>query len=283
MRRAGLQGDRTQIPDMVLLLQRTPAPDRLLMDTTLHSLAQMGATDALASINALIQSNKDTNIVNYAKAVRARLLAESQAGFQPDNDVQAKGKLDRFYKELGETPGDINAGVAAYLKNLASRVGPGVAPQFPMELYAMRELADMAYHSQYAGFTKLPGLSQAQFNLDGRSALKVRLAPLSAADQIAWLIDDLSKKKVITEEESAEIQLASDLGPSAGQSAAAKLWDMDQHRDNYSRAGFSALFSVITMSGDEESNLWDHFKNDPNPLISEYAERGGGGQFIEAY
>ncbi len=131
--------------------------------------------------------------------------------------------------------------------------------------------------------TTLAGMSQAQFNLDGRSALKVRLAPLSPPDQIAWLIQDLSKKKYITEDESAEIQLAGDLGPAAGQSAAAKLWDMDQRRDKYSGAGFSVLFSVITMSGDDEKNIWDHFKNDANPLIAEYAKRGGGGQFIEAY
>ncbi len=282
-RRAGLQQDRTQIPDMVALLHRAPAPDRFLMDTTLHSLAQMGAVDALPSMNDLIQSSADINVSNYAKAARSRLLAESEAGSEPDNDIQAQAKLERFYKELGETPDDINAGVTTYLKNLKVRVGPGVAPKFPAELYAMRELADMAYHSQYRGFTRLAGMSQIQFILDGRSDLKVRLAPLLQADQIIWLVQDLSKKQSMTDEESAEIQLASDLGPAAGQAAAAKLLEMDQHRDKYSRAGFSALFSVITMASGDDHSILDHFKNDPNPLIAEYARRGGGGQFIEAY
>ncbi len=282
-RRAGLQQDRTQIPTMVALLRRTPMPDRFLMDTALHSLAQMGAVDALPPINDLIQSSKDINISNYAKAARARLLAESEAGPGPDNDVQAQAKLDRFYEELGETPADINEGVTLYLKELKSRVGPGVPPKFPAELYAMRELADMAYHSQYTGFASLVGMSQIQFNLDGRSALKVRLASLSQSDRVAWLVQDLSTKQSITDEENAEIQLAGDLGPSAGQAAAVKLLEMDQHRDKYSRAGFSALFSVITMSGSDGRNVLDHFKNDPNPLIAEYAKRGGGGQFIEAY
>ena len=51
-------------------------------------------------------------------------------------------------------------------------------PRNPVELYAVRRLADMAYRSRFQGFTELSGMAEANSDLDARSALKVRPAPL---------------------------------------------------------------------------------------------------------
>ena len=282
MRRAGLRGDHAQIPGMIAVLQEKPTPSPVLLRTTLHSLAQLGATNALPSIDNLIQSSTDKNIVAYAQVARARLLAESSINADASED--AKVMLDNFYQQLHESPMDINASVSAYRENLKQHPpGPDAVPLIPTELYAMRELADMDYENQSSSFATLPGITQVNFTLDSRSNLKVRLAPLSSPERIAWLIQDLAHKTTLSNDEFAEIQLTGDLGPDAGKAAAAKLQVMEQQKNLASRAAFNALFGVIAMSGDKEKILWKHFENNSDPYIAEYARRRGAGGFVEGY
>ena len=290
-RQAGLRADRTHVPDLIAILQEKPTPTRFLMETTLHSLAQLGATDALPALNALTQSGKgqdgkglvEPNVVNAARAARARLVAEAAAGPDTGSPVQAQAKLDHFYSELGETPTDLNAALQAYTKEAAKPGGADIAPKYPVELYAVRQLADIAYRSAYKGFTNLPGMSQVNFALDARSALKVRLAPLSDAERASWLVQDLSTKAVVTDPEQAEIQLAGELGTTASAIAGAKLQEMDQNHTKYGRAAFNALFGVLSVSGGPERILLKHFESDPNPFIAEYARNGGTSEFIAGY
>ena len=287
-RQAGLRADRTRIPDLIAILQEKPTPTRFLMETTLLSLAQLGATDALPALNALTQSGKgqdgkdlvEPNVVHAAIAARARLIAEAAAGPDTGSLAQAKVKLNRFYSELGETPVDLNAALRVY--PLAQKAFD-VPPRNPVELYAMRQLADMAYRSAYRGFTSLPRMLQVNFVLDPRSALKVRLARLSNAERASWLVQDLSTKSVVTDPEQAEIQLAGELGTTASAIAGAKLQEMDQNHTKYGRAAFNALFGVLSVSGGPERILLKHFESDPNPFIAEYARNGGTSEFIAGY
>ena len=174
MRRAGLQFDRSQIQTLTGIVQEKPTPSRFLMETTLHSLARMGATDALPAVDALIQGGGgtggndavDPNVVNAARAARARSVAEAA---YPDAGAagQMQAKLARFYAELGETPASLNAAMLAYMNGPAKNVGPGISPKYPVELYALRELADMAYSSPQRNFTSaLPGMVDVDFALD---------------------------------------------------------------------------------------------------------------------
>lgn len=282
-RQAGLRSDRTRTLDLIAILQEKPTPTWFLMETTLHSLAQLGANDALPAINVLTKNSKglvEPNVVHAAIAARARLIAEAAAGPDTGSLAQAKVKLNRFYSELGETPVDLNAALRVY--PLAQKAFD-VPPRNPVELYAMRQLADMAYRSAYRGFTSLPRMLQVNFVLDPRSALKVRLARLSNAERASWLVQDLSTKSVVTDPEQAEIQLAGELGTTASAIAGAKLQEMDQNHTKYGRAAFNALFGVLSVSGGPERILLKHFESDPNPFIAEYARNGGTSEFIAGY
>jgi hypothetical protein len=283
-RQAGLLADKTQILDMIAIVRDRSANDPALAETSLHSLAQLGATEAIPDIETLTQTGKDQNLVNFATAARAHLLAESVVSPDAADMIQAKEEVSRFYSELNKTPADINTGVSKYLKSLSDHpTGPDIAPHYPIELFAMRELADMAYHSSYPGFVKLPDMAQVNFTLDTRSALKVWLAPLSAIERATWLVKDLSGKKILTDAENAEMQLAGDLGAIISPLAAAKVLEMDHQRGQYSSAGFSALFRVLTAAGRPEKAVLDRFKSDADSKIAHYARHGGGGEFIPGY
>jgi hypothetical protein len=290
-RQVGLEMEQTRIPDLIAILQENPTPTRFLMETTLLSVAQLGATKALPAINALAQSDKNQNskvlvnpnIVHAAIAARARLIAEADSGPDDGSLTQAQAKLNIFYSELGETPADLNAALLTYNKEAAKPNGADVAPSYPTELYAVRMLADMAYRSAFKGFTKLPGMAEVDFSQDPRSALKVRLAPLSDSERAAWLVEDLSHKTALTETEDAEIQLAGELGTLASAAAASKLQEMERDHAEYGRAAFNALFGALTVSGGSQKMLLKHFEKDPNPFIAEYAQNGGANNFIAGY
>lgn len=285
-RQAGLRADRARIPALVAILQEKPTPTRFLMETTLLSVAQLGATDALPAINALAQGAKDQDGKDLVEpdvvsAARARLIAEAAAGPDTGTPAQAQAKLGRFYQELGETPAALNAVMRGY--EAAQPKAADLPPRNPVEFYAIRQLADMAYRSAYRGFAQLPGVSQVDFALDARSALKVRLAPLSDAERAAWLVQDLSRKAVFGDTENAEAQLGGELGTAASAVAAAKLQEMGQHTAQYKHAAFTGLFNLLVRSGGPERTLLDHFKNDPDPTIAGDAGDGGRGELIAGY
>lgn len=195
LRQAGLHGDHSRVPAMIEALQHPAHPNYVL--TSLLALAQLGATDALPAIDGLINDNKDQNVVNFAKAARARLVAEDSAKGIKDSQAQAAAEVNRFYQELGLTSTSLNAGVAAYEEVLRqNRASPVITmdadpPVAPIELFAMRELADMAYQSSHSAFASLPDVAVVDFGLDPDSALKVRLAPLPHDQRIATMLDEM--------------------------------------------------------------------------------------------
>jgi hypothetical protein len=111
-RQAGLLADKTHILDMIAIVRDRSANDPALAETSLHSLAQLGATEAIPDIETLTQTGKDQNLVNFATAARAHLLAESVVSPDAADMIQAKEEVSRFYSELNKTPADINTGVS---------------------------------------------------------------------------------------------------------------------------------------------------------------------------
>ena len=104
---AGLNGDRSRIPEMIHVLQTHGSAD--IQKTLLVTLARLGAIDALPAFDAVIQNKlapTPAMLSNFAQAARARLLAETE----PTPQTQA----ERFFKELGETPTQFNAVLTAY-------------------------------------------------------------------------------------------------------------------------------------------------------------------------
>lgn len=251
MRAAGLHSDPTYIGNMVKALTNPPHPD--YKKTALHALARLGAVEALPAIDATIL-NSDADTKSYARVARARLVAEDEAKSVADT-AKASVKLNRFYQELGLTPEGVNEGVLQHYV----RGGTSDGPQ-PVEVYAMREIADMIYQGPYKNFVALPVASQVSFQNDYPSALKVSLSSLNSSARVQKLVQELAQKSTLGTNDYYDMQLAADEGISASQAVATQLHVMDANRNQYTPEGFTALLQVLHGIGDkEQAPLFAHF------------------------
>ena len=122
IRQAGLTNDRSQAPLMMSVLSDPSHPHPSVIRTALHSLAQLGATEALPLFDIMAQ-NKSVD-PNYLETMRQRLLAESQAASAPTGPKKAATKLSAFYHGLNFTPSQVGTATSS----AASQVG-GTPPQ----------------------------------------------------------------------------------------------------------------------------------------------------------
>jgi hypothetical protein len=212
---------------------------------------------------------------------RARLLAEAAAQDISDGPLKAKTKIDRFYTELGVTPGDLNAG-AALFRSMSQRA----TGMHPPEIAAPRAVADMVYHGKLEDYVDLPRVASLNFALDQPSSLKMKLAAMAPADRMYWLISDLADSKTEGDIQYFELQLAADYGIPAADAAIAKLGDMEQHRDRYqSDVGFVAMFQIlVTLNYPVRPAVLSRFLNDPDSSVAYYAASlPTQWQFMEGY
>ncbi len=275
MRQAGLHGDRSQIRYMVEAFQNPVSDDNdvsyHIRLSLLRPLAQLGATEALPALEDVIQSDpakplpgqtyadswENGQIIALSKVVRARILAQSGAQGAADDKARASAQVRRFLQELGQTPGSLNAAVAAYKAQEQRHLeAAGHNPDYrndavPVELFAVRELADMAYRDRYRGFVSLPDVARVDFSQDDGAALKARLAPLSSSQRIATLVDEISQEKVKDNLALRRAQLLADGGPSALPTITGRQQHIKAHRDLYPGnfrlpSGLSTLEDVQT-------------------------------------
>lgn len=266
IRTAGLRGDRFQIPAITAWLQKPPHPD--FIPTALHALARLGATEALPTIDALRQQRPNWG-GDFGTVARARLVAEASSKAESDPTRQAAMKVDRFYHELGLSPAELTSTVSRYRPEQPKASDSYSLP--PLEVYAMRELADIVYMGSYSAYAALPGVADVDFSKDYPSFLKIRLAPLSQELRLSWLINDLAHKKTLGANDSYEMQLAADGGTDASHLAMSKLWEMDNRRDVYIHTGFAALFEVLDAIRDKDQGpIFVHFAHDRDPFVAHY-------------
>lgn len=280
IRQAGIKGDNTKTQTIIESLKRPT--HRTYVYTCLHALAQLGAIEALPTIDTVIQNSQDQEGSNFARVAKARLIAEDSAKTIIDNRTRAVTKTKRFYKELSLTPADLNAGLKASQSPITDENGrisiaTGGHKPHSVELYAVRELADLVYKDGYKDFADLAEVDQVDFQQDYASALKMRLAPLSRDQRLVTIIQELSRKTALTFNDYNEIQLAVNEGQVASHAAANELRKMESHRDQYNQinhhSGFTALFQVIAGVGDEQqAPLINHFKQDQDPAVRHYAD-----------
>lgn len=258
MRQAGLQGNRSQIRLMIKILQSPPGAESLSVVYTtrlslLRPLAQLGATEALPVLSSIIQRDpnkpfpgltytdawENEQVIARARAVKARIITQSSTQGIADDKSRASAEVKRFFLELGQTPTSLNAAVASYKaenqRHLAATrlVSDERDNAVPVELFAVRELADMAYHDRYRGFASLPDVARVDFNQDDGSALKVRLAPLPREQRIATLVGELSAEQIGDIHALYRAQLLADEGPTALPLMKAKQQDFIVHRRQY--------------------------------------------------
>lgn len=275
MRQAGLHGDRSQIRYMVEAFQNPVSDDNdvsyHIRLSLLRPLAQLEATEALPALEDVIQSDprkplpgqtyadswENEQIIALSKVVRARILAQSGAQGLADDKARASAQVRRFFQALGQMPQSLNAAVAAYNAQEQRHLeAAGHNPDYrhdavPVELFAVRELADMAYRDRYRGFVSLPDVARVDFNQDAGAALKARLAPLSSAQRVATLVDGISQEKVRDNLALRRAQLLADEGPSALPAITGRQQHIKAHRDLYPGnfrlpSGLSTLEDVQT-------------------------------------
>ena len=241
---SGLHRDRSDVGGLINSIGKS-SPS-IYKKSGMHSLARLGAIEATSAINDIANTN-DLDIANYAKASKARLLAEA-ANRSLTGAQSTKAKLGSFYQELGETPEQINAAVAAHYNGGGASIGPQ-----PVEVYALREVADIIYCDAENSNTVFiaPSVGTLDMQHDPPSALKLKVASLPAAARIPNLIQDLSQKKTLGMDDYFEMQLAADGGLAASSAAAAQLVQMEANKTQYAPEGFTALLQVIHAVGDK--------------------------------
>lgn len=282
-RRAGRQEDVQQTGRLTKALRDGSylASDPNAVATML-ALSQIGSADALPTINTFLEQEQkkitpDSDAVNAALVARARIIAQQGTETIPGGLV-----LRRFYAALQQTPEQINADVANYVKACSKPVSDlRVDP--PLGVYALRTVADMAYQRRGSDLMQFPEATALNFAADPRSALKVRLAPLSDRERAAWLVETLSHSKAVSTQENYEIQLAGDLGDIVEPLAAAKVQDMSINREKYHVAAFYALFGVLYLSGEPGAVVVKPYLKDKDPIIADAARHGAAGTFNVGY
>jgi len=276
MRLAGLRGDRSQINYMVGAFQNPPGTEAKdvvfnIRFNLLLPLAQLGATEALPALEDVIQSDpakplpgqpyadawQNRQIIALSKAVKARILSQSATRGMTGDKARAAAEVQQFFHDLGQTPASLNTAVAAYealnRRHLeASRPASDARDDaVPVELFAVRELADMAYHDRYRGFMSVPDVARVDFAQDDRAATKARLAPLPSVQRVGVLVDEISQAKIVDGSILRRAQLLSDEGPSALPAITGRQQHIKAHRDSYPGSfrfppGLSTLEDVQT-------------------------------------
>jgi hypothetical protein len=244
MRAAALKKDRTAIP---AIMEALSSSNDTIIATALHAACHLTAEEAIPSIEALLTSNRvPAYLKQQARGELARMKAEIAARDGATASQQAETKVKRILAEVGVTPEQVNERVSAFTLGRAGSDGR------PLELYALRAIAKMAYYGEYNNFKNVPEFQQLDWNSDFAASLLIKLAPLNKSERVAWLIDELSNKKSLGKNEYILRQLAIDEGLAASRAAASMLQQMSGHWEVYAHTGFAALFHVIDGVGDKE-------------------------------
>ena len=295
LRAAALQGDHSKVHDLIAALSVGHAS---YIATALHGLVHLHATEALPDIEAFLQKEQTGFLADEARATRARLLADSALGVpnapkveretaaskegpapvEPARLQATRAQVQRFQQELNLDEDKLTAGAAEYLRKRQQG-----DKAWPLEVAAISELADMAYHGDYAAFASLPEFKNPEiFKVDTNIMLRMKYAAVPRALRAQQMVDDLAKSGG----NGTLLQLAIDEGLPASHAAAKKLMEMDKHREQYAHTlngetyvhpGFASLFRLIAGVGDKEQlPLIEHFMKDKDGYIVYYATQVRG-------
>ena len=282
LHQAGLAQDHSQLPTLLGVVKNPP--DHFQFFTAVHSLARLGDPQALPDVESAMRryAVADKEASDYAEVARARLLGEVEAHKHPGTTrQQAQVRLSAFMSALNLDADTLNTEVAKNLRHLLLNGGE----TYVRETYALRELADIVYLKRDLALATAAKQAGINFDLDAGAKYKVQLAPLTSHQRVDWLINELSNKIVLKGDDLYLQQLAADEGKAASRAAAAKLKEMDQHRERYvdnseqskgriHHTGFAALFRVIQAVGDaDQEAVISQFSKDTDSWICYYANQ----------
>lgn len=260
LRLAGIAGDRSQIPALIAALN---TPSDSVETTALLALAQIGATEALPVFGRIIRQPPNPWTGNYARAARARLIAEAVARRQAPAETRLQSKIAVFLALMKLRPAQITATLAVQ----QHQIPRPAADTLPVR--ACEEIADMIYRSRRPYTRPLHGLHGLDFGLVPGARLKIQLAQLPMGQRLAWMIARIAESSISGRTELRLIQLAADEGRPASRAAAAKLKEIRAHRSRYPTSGFAGLFDVIRSAGDPtQAALVRSFTHDQNRWVA---------------
>jgi len=260
LRLAGITGDQSQIPALIAALG---SPSESVETTALLALAQMGATEALPAVGKIIQKPPNPWTGNYARAARARLLAEAKARVQAPAGARLQIRVAAFLVAVKLRPAQIVGDLEAQRGQIPRPVGD------TLTVCACEEIADMIYRSGLQYTRPLPVLRGLRFALVPGARLKIQLAQLPKGQRLPWMIARIVASPVSGIGELRLIQLAADEGRPASRAAAAKLKEIRAHRSRYPSSGFAGLFDVIRSAGDPaQASLVRSFTRDGDRWVA---------------
>ena len=249
-KRDGLSGDRTQIPQMIACLDEKEHTAEKF--TVWLALSRLGAVEAVPVMDAALKRafySPDTYLGEFARAARARLLAETE----PTPHTQAA----RFFQEIGETPEHLSG--ALEKQRQENTVHPVTGQVLWKETADLDMLADMIYHGPGADLLADPLLAPVEFRLSPDADYKVSLALLAPDQQrqklIGWLMTD--------SDAFAPGQLLLDLGrPEAVAAITAKLQELDLDDAAYRQRGYGDLLLVLHKCDlQHRLPIWYHLRH----------------------
>ncbi len=281
LRQAGLTGDTSQIQAMRDIVKNpyatnahtfAPSVDELLVTTALRALTRLNATEAISDIDLLVQNTKQhyPGLANFATVQSARLKAEQVTA--TDSNFQAR--LSNFYHALGLTPSEINTGAAKYRKQYYASPEGRRLP-LPVEIYAMREVAEMIYTLPLQSSMESANVLGLDFSLDAPSKLKVRLASMPPPQRISTLVDDTTSTVAMSETQDYQLQLLLDNRSSASQVIMQQIKLAEQNetapssQENHER--LANLIRELGDTGDKNllSIVSEHISSPDNHIGSE--------------
>ncbi|MCS7192883.1 MAG: hypothetical protein NZ937_07880 [Armatimonadetes bacterium] len=270
IRTIGLRRDKSQFEKVrAALWERHPG----IVITAIMALGRLGVKEAEEELRAL-----QTLIPEYSSFIQLALARLKTENAFPDisNNWQFCQKIAYFLKILNKSENQINQIASKYAENLQKL--PTSLIGTPIEVQALRQIAEMATEAYAKGIHNAFASLKLDFSLDPVAQLKVKLGQMSSKERIRWLVDLLSRKKVLRWQENYEMQALADEGKEAVEAIIAKLKEMAIKRQDYpAHAGFAALFRTLVSIGDHKAiPVIETFLNDNNEWVRYYAQQALG-------
>lgn len=235
VRAIGLLRDRSRVTKVLTALKEDHP---LIVISALLALGRLEAQEAIDDLIALqTKLPENSELQPFIALALARIEAGKAVPLVRDRR-QLEAKIRHFMRAAKVPLPQVHKGAMWYAEQLRLRKYPRWAP---FEVQVLRQVAEMASEAYEKGVEDAFKVAGFNFSLDHASQLKATLGQMSKRERIQWLVDSLSKKRVLKWEEEYEIQALADEGRDAVESIITKLREMRLHREQYYESGFTVF------------------------------------------
>lgn len=207
----------------------------------------------------------------YYRVALARIKAETGLSSSASGDVLS-GRLEAFLASLGLTPREVEE----RLRGWAPTAAPGEDRQVPVQVLAMREMADMLASARKSGEDTSAAEKVIDLASDPASYQKVQLAGLAPHERISRLLERLSQARALDDYTRCTIQALGDEGAAAAEETARKLRELlaQRGREAGESKPIEALLMVLSYAGGPgDAPVAEAFMHDQNKEVAEAARR----------